>query len=221
MSHLLIDDRKYSLPKDLTLGQWKSIVAGNTPDEILCAALDITADEMALVNDDIKSIMITMLFEVLYPKAKVNLKVRGHKLIDFESISLGTFIDLDVYLTAGLDKRIVEIVNLLYGAEEDWLVSEVWGAIQMYIGWKSAIYQGYPNLFTVSGADKMSVATEHSTAKRWFDLIMVIANDDVLRMDAVTELPLKQAFNWLAWNKERKLKEHRAAEQQRLQNKTR
>jgi hypothetical protein len=221
MSHLLIDDRKYSLPKDLTLGQWKSIASANTPDTILAVALGLGFDEIALVNEDIKSIMITMLFEVLYPKAKVNLEVRGHKLIDFESITLGTFIDLDVHLTAGLNKRIDEVANLLYGAKEDWYISEVWGAVKMFVNWKAAIYKGYPNLFTVSGADKMSLPTEQTAAKGWFDLVMVLANNDVLKMDAVTELPLKQAFNWLAWNKEQKMKEHRAVQQQRLQNKTR
>ena len=36
---------------------------------------------------------------------------------------------------------------------------------------------------------------------------MVLANNDVLKMDLVSKLPLTQAFNWLAWNKEKIEKE--------------
>ena len=44
-------------------------------------------------------------------------------------------------------------------------------------------------------------------ARSWYDVILMMADEDVLKMDAVTDLPLKQALNFMAWKKEKTLKE--------------
>ena len=36
---------------------------------------------------------------------------------------------------------------------------------------------------------------------------MLLANDDILRMDEVTQQSVIKAFNWLAWNKDKQQKE--------------
>ena len=205
MAHLRIDDKKYHLPTDLSLSDWMKAAKCLTAEQSLAVTLGISIEQLRMVDKGIISLMVTLLAEVMYPAVKVNVRVQEKALIDFEKMTLGEFIDLDVLSAQGLHKTIDSMANILYG-EGQYTIKEVWGAVKMFITWKSGLYKSYPMLFKQGEVKEDSMPEYNEIAKRWFDLVMVLANGDVLKMDLVTELPVKQAFNWLAWNKDQQRK---------------
>jgi hypothetical protein len=146
-------------------------------------------------------------------------KIDNGELIDFNTITLGDFIDLEVYIE-NYKKHFPNIVGKLYQVDnpEECLISQTQPAVEYYLKWRMLLYKQYSNLFGMSHvndeADDIQQNKRENPARIWFDIVMVLADDKFLNMDEVLNKPLIQSLNWLAWNKDKKLKE---AEQLRKQ----
>ena len=134
--------------------------------------------------------------------------------MNLSTITLGQFIDLEIYITDGIHKNINKVIKHLYGVElnEDNSIKDILGGVNNYMKWRNNLYYSYKNLFNIGGNgykedDDETYLSVESVKKSWFEIIMILAKDDFLKMDDVVKQPLIQAFNWLAWNKEKKQKE--------------
>ena len=225
MYELVIGDNEYKLPKDIMLMDYVQLYKRqDDADFILGLAMKIPKDDIAVIPEKTKALAVGLVDAILNPTwVPMNNEVRGCKLINFNTITLGQFIDLEVY-TQDYYKYVPEIVKILYNTNEteDWGIGEVHSAIQGYYNWRKALYFNYKNLFgAVYENDELVEDTQdkpvknNNTAHAWYDIALLLADGKFLNLESVYEKSVIEAFNWLAWNKENKLKEAEAIRKQK------
>lgn len=214
MFKLFIGNQEYQKPEKLTVSQWSRIaVLEQTPENywrVISIALNVPEEQAILIPVDTATLGYQFIMTLMSPTDK-QYKTIHHdcKLLDFNTITLGQFIDLEVYITQDFNGNLNKIVSLLYNTTDvdHWYINDVFGATQAYLSWRSLIYHSYKNLFEVS--EKSEESTDQvSIPHVWLDITMTLADGRFLDMDPVLEKPLIQAFNWLAWNKDTKRKQH-------------
>jgi len=63
--------------------------------------------------------------------------------------------------------------------------------------------------------DGAEVQDKMHVARSWYRVIVALAGDNLLKIDSVTEEPLKKALNFMAYQKERVLEAEEKQRQQR------
>jgi len=221
MNALVIDNIEYEFPTDFKVKEWLPLTkVRNNPNMLIKLALNVPQDKIELMPEGTKSLMHQLLLSVMYPTyVKLNHVVNDCELSDLSKITLGEFIDLEVMIE-NLETNLPNILNLLYDTtkSEEMNISEVYGSIQYYLNWRKSLFTNYKNLFDTPNDDEEVVEYKpnkpHYTARVWLDIVMTLADGKFLNMDAVTDKPLIQSLNWLAWNKDKRIQE---AEQLRKQ----
>ncbi len=211
---LVIDDCEYKLPLDYTVKQWVDMsTAAINPDFMISVGMNIPVDKVDIMPESTKTMTLALLNSILKPTwIGLTREIDNGKLIDFDNITLGDFIDLEVYIE-NYKKHFPEIVGKLYthDSPEECFISQVQPAVEYYLKWRMLLYKQYSNLFGMSHvddeADDIQRGKRDNPAHIWFDIVMVLADDKYLNMDAVLNKPLIQSLNWLAWNKDKKMKE--------------
>lgn len=232
MPQLVIDSTEYNVPTEFPLKKWSELnqyafISPNYP-KIISATLGFpieTANRIPAKTQELVAVVIHTLLNT--QEYKINRVVNGGELLDFNKLTLGQFIDLEVYITRGSTKHIKQICEVLYNTsiDDNILVSEVLGACTSYFNWRTLLYKQYKNLFDIG--DENEEETEDTpnvkvdTAYAWLDVVMVLAEGKFLNVDEVLSRPVIAAFNWLAWNKTQKEKEAEKLRMQQAQNKMR
>ena len=74
--------------------------------------------------------------------------------------------------------------------------------------WRASVYKNYRNLFGLDEAAPDDTETASADIERvWYNAIMLLANEDFSNIDLVTEKPYKAALNYMAWKKEKTMRE--------------
>ena len=219
MNALVIGDKEYQLPENLSIKQWMEIQKQpfNT-DWQISVAMGVPMDEVAIIPDKTKELLNSLITVILHPAF---VKLNKTNLINVNDLKLGQFIDLEVYIGEGYNKHLDSIIKVLYQTDNvnNLTINEVWGGIEYYMKWRILLYKQYKNLFNADiediDVDEIQQDKAVKTAHIWMDIVMVLADGKFLNMDAVLEKPVIQALNWLAWNKDNKRKEAEALKQLR------
>jgi hypothetical protein len=222
MYTLVIKDNEYKVPDYLSLDKWSEVNKYDirvkfTWDRIISIVMDIPQDDVEIIPDNTKELIMLMVTTLINPLIVIPYKEVGDgKFIDLNSVTLGKFIDIELQIADGVQKNLKNIVDLLYetNIDKDISIKKVLGGVNQYLKWRDSIYAGYKNLFLVNGDedgyaqdDDFYKSTVEDIKHSWFEIIMLLANEDILRMEQVTEQSVIKAFNWLAWNKDRQQKE--------------
>lgn len=209
MPQLVIDNIEYNLPEDFSIGKWKELQNWSANEnKILSLAFGFHPSTAERIPAKTKHLALSIITATMYPQWRPIIKeVNEGKLINFESIKLGQFIDLEVYIGRDYVKYFNNIIEILYQTPVDnnWLIGDVWGGLQSYFKWRITLYNAYKNLFgihndIVEEAD-YSQDSKTDVAHIWYDTIMILADSKFLNIDAVMDKPLIEALNYLAWNK--------------------
>jgi hypothetical protein len=228
MYTLVIKGKEYKLPEDLTIDQWIEITKYDiglsfNHKKIVSLSFDIPYEEVDMIPEKTIELLISFIYVMLYPEHQpLNKEYMGGQYINMQGITLGKFIDMEIYLSQGLNKSIKEIVKTLWGVEptEEFMISGVWTGIQNFISYRNSLYKNYTNLF---GGEEDGYAeseikqTTTDIKKVWYDIILTLAEGKFLEIDKVTDKPLVSAFNWLAWNKDRMEKQKEEIKKNDLQ----
>lgn len=228
MYTLVIKDKEYKLPEDLTIDQWIEITKYDigvsfNHKKIVSLSFNIPYEEVDMIPDKTIELLISFIYVMLYPEHQpLNKEYMGGQYINMQGITLGKFIDMEIYLSEGLNKSIKDIVKTLWGVEptEEFMISGVWTGIQNFISYRNSLYKNYTNLF---GGEEDGYAeseikqTTTDIKKIWYDIILTLAEGKFLEIDKVTDKPLVSAFNWLAWNKDRMEKQKEEIKKNDLQ----
>lgn len=209
MHTLVINDKEYKMPSYISLTMWMKLMEDvNSPDHMISTVFGCTKEEAQSIPEQTKELVAAFIFSLLQPNEKSQKYLK--RLIDFEKLSIGEFIDLDVYITNGIEKHMVEVIEILFNAKDvqNWNVAHVTTGLNRFMLWKNSIYFNYKNLFYSEPTDE-DASPADNVAKMWYDIVMVLADGKFLNIEAVTDKTVMECFNWLAWNKEqqRKLKE--------------
>tara|TARA_R110000787_G_scaffold194587_1_gene306084 strand:+ start:41 stop:697 length:657 start_codon:yes stop_codon:yes gene_type:complete len=127
---------------------------------------------------------------------------------EFDKLTFGEFVDLDCYLSLGVEKYINEMMEIL-GVDTPW-ADEALQHIEQYIKWRSTIYKQYSQLFGLDGPKVDKPADEFDpkeVSRGWYNVIVELANDDILKIDQVTAEPLQKTLTFLQIKKEKQIAE--------------
>lgn len=208
---LVIDGREFQIPTDFTIKKWIEIQKWTSdPDKILSIAIGLPFDVVKIIPEKTKTLAIALITTALYPSWNKSIKPG---LISFDNMTLGQFIDLEVFVSRGYQKNIKEIINILHNTEvsEDELFTAYWPSIELYLKWRITLYNAYKNLFNIGGDDDdegdYSTDIKTDLAYGWYDNIMILADNKFLNIEPVLQQSLISALNYLAWNKTKAEKE--------------
>jgi hypothetical protein len=221
MYTLVIKENEYKVPDYLTIDKWSEVNKYDirmkfTWDRVISIIMDIPQDDVELIPENTKELIMLMVTTLLNPLLLIHHKeVGGGKYIDLNSVTLGKFIDIELQIADGVQKNLKTIVELLYETkiDNDISIKKVLGGVNHYLKWRDSIFTGYKNLFLINNddgyadSDDFYKTTVEDIKHSWFEIIMLLANEDILKMDEVTSQSVIKSFNWLAWHKDKQQKE--------------
>tara|TARA_R100000544_G_scaffold11400_1_gene5120 strand:- start:1604 stop:2263 length:660 start_codon:yes stop_codon:yes gene_type:complete len=212
-----INEKKWVIPTRVTIEEWKDLQQYEFENQahwpwIVSAISSFDAKEFDNADPDSMQLFIGFLIAACN---KRTLKVQP----DFNQLKFGEFVDLDCFLALGVEKNIVQILEVL-GVDTPW-ADEALAVIEQYIKWRGTIYKQYAQLFGLNdkrdGLPNDDIYNPKEVARGWYMVIMELADNNILHMDRVTEEPLQKTLTFLQIQKEIKIKE--AQEARKITNK--
>ena len=203
-----INDTTFEIPDRLTLDQYEMLLSFDWQDEkyyplIVSKLTGAPAEQMSQAPEKALVLAMSLIIDLMNRRTEVD-------MLDLTNITFGQFIDLDVWLTMGLDKNFKSVCGLLCPAAA--YADEAMYAIEKFAEFRVFTYRQYKVLFGITDAE-MDIAIEEGAAPKdklhvarsWYRVIVTLAGDDLLNIDAVTDEPLRKALNFMSYQKERVL----------------
>jgi len=216
MAHKLnINDQEYLIPDRLTIDQYQTMLSFDWQDNkyypmIMSQLTGAPLDQLSKAPEDALALGMSLIIQVMNKRTECD-------MMDLSAIKFGEFIDLDIYMSMGLDKYLKEIRDLLAPSAE--YADQVMSCVDKFAEFRIYTYRQYKVLFGITDqeidtaiADGAEVHDKMHVARSWYKVIVTLAGDNLLEIDRVTEEPLKKALNFMAYQKERVLE---AMEKQR------
>lgn len=205
MVQLNVNEVSYKIPERLTLDQWKEVAKWNFEEptdwpRIIAAVTGADWRTLSLGKDEAVALAIAFIIQTMNHRKEYQIK-------DFNQLTFGQFVDLDVWLTMGIDKHIDDVVNMLSDGTE-WADEAMW-LVDRYAEFRLHTYRQYKVLFGIDRDGGGEALPEDfdplKIAKGWYKIIVGLANDNILNIDSVTDEPLKKVLNFLALQKEKQI----------------
>ena len=208
------DNEEVKLPEDLTIDQWSQILKWDFADpthwpRILSIATGVPTELLQQANREGLELGVVFIGSILTKRTKID-----H--IDFADMSFGVWVDLDVYVAQGIDKSIKDMMGLLAPTVKS--ASEALYVIDAYNHFRSFILRQYKEVFDYTeGASEETLEPVdwQQTARSWYSIIVDLAGENLLNIDAITDEPLKKVLNFMALQKQKALEAQMRQRQQK------
>ena len=208
MVSINIDNQEYKIPSEPTVKEWQALMKYdfNEFEQWTAIINELTGAPLAALNAmdyEQKKLAVVMIAHGIQQRQELPLP-------DFNELEFGAWIDIEYYLAMGLDKSITDVITRLgYSIT---LAKEALFVTEKYMAWRESIYKQYASLFSYDDAelDEMVETNRQSAnevAKGWYNILVDLAGDNVLNIERVTELKIKQALNFMATRKEKQIAE--------------
>ncbi len=213
-----INDKQFAIPDRLTVAEYSKAIQFDWSDPkyypmIISQLTGAPLPLMSKANDEILHLGMGFVVKSMNDRKEC-------KMLDLEGLTFGQWVDLDVYLTGGLDTNIEKIIAILT-PDAKWADEAMW-AIDQYAAFRTYIYRQYSVLFGINEKqtfDELEPEDKdrQANARAWYKIIVGLANGDILKLDAVTEQPLKKTLNFMSLQKEQQLEENQRKLKERRQ----
>ena len=217
MVEITINNKTYKMPETMAIDTWSAILKWDFEDPKHWPRIVGTAigcNPLLLQNADEESLELAIIFIATSVQKRVKVACK-----DFNTLTFGEFVDLEVYLTYGLDKHIKDIMKILDADCQD--VAQALWLIDRYVEFRNYTYRQYSTLFGLNDPtdpdEEAEAADPLVVAKSWYKIIVGLAGDNILNIDDVTDQPLKKALNFMALEKEKQLEEEQRLLKQKRQ----
>jgi hypothetical protein len=171
-------------------------------------AIGIPIELLERCNPDHKAQIIIMLDSVKLFESDI-------KTIDMKQMSFGNFVDLDVYFYNNPLKYYKEILDVLT-PNVDVKELKIWDLMKvfnLFLEFRLWLYKQYKGLFgweekTDRDEDgQLQPKNISEIAGAWFNVICVLSNEDINKIDETTNQPIMKVLNFLARKKDKDNKE--------------
>ena len=218
MVTLKVDNNRYTIDGNPTVDQWQELMKWDFESHVHWPYIihAVTGLEYYLISEmshDQQKLAVVMIGHAISERKQVTLP-------DFEAITFGTFVDLEYLLAMGTANTMTRILDKL-GSPHKHVQEALW-VVENYMKWRNNLFKRYAALFGLNDGleddDKMVKPKQPiQVASEWYRVIVELANDDVLKIKEITELGVKEVFNFMAVRKEKQLAELKKAKQQKQQ----
>ena len=215
-----INNKKYEIPERLTIAQYQKAIQFDWEDPkyypmIVSQLIDAPLYLLNKAPQESMVLAIALVVQAMNQRTKVD-------TLELDKIRFGEFIDLDVYLTLGIEQHFEDIAKILC-PKAKWADEVMW-AIDRFASFRTHTYRQYKILFGLTDSDLESTEIDDrepkdklASARGWYRIIVSLAGEDILKMDAVTEQPLTAALNFMALQKEKIMEENEQKLKQKRQ----
>ena len=220
MATININSKRYEIPERLTIEQYQKAMAFDWEDPkyypmIVSQLTGAPIKMLKAAGEEPLTLAIALIVHQMNQRTKCKMK-------DLTDITIGEFVDLDVWISLGVDKHLQDMANILC-PKAKWADEAMW-AVDEFSKFRMFTFRQYQALFGVRDKD-FEEAKERldlrpdpmQTARSWYKVIVSLAQEDLLKIDKVTEEPLKKALNFMALQKEKALEEQQRQLQQKRQ----
>ena len=212
MYSLEIEGKKYQLDQEWNVNTWLQLHKWNPEEQwqwpkMIEIASGAPAELVAELDYDIQYEAILIVTGNMVPNwAQLQTKIGSYKLINIENLTIGQFVDLEVALSRGLEKNLDWLVSILYDCPKKdvltWNYEWAFAALQTWYVHRKNILEGYTDLFELGEVEEDSRTIKVDPAHNWYDLLMVLAEEQFLNIHQVVDRPVHEALNFLAWKKD-------------------
>ena len=219
MVTLKIDNNRYKIDGNPTIEQWQEIMKWDFESHVHWPYIiqAVTGLEFYIIREmdhEQQKLAVTMIAYTIGERKQVELP-------DFEALTFGQFVDLEYLMAHGTEKSLHQILNKL-GADYKY-AQEALYVVEQYMAWRTNLFKRYSALFGLNDGSleedgPQKPKTPVKVASEWYRVIVELANDDVLKIKEITELGVKETFNFMAVRKEKQLAELNALKQQKRTN---
>ena len=221
-----VGDKKYEVPQQLTVDQFAAIQQFGYDNEkaqkLICAT--VLKTPLNAFNDVEEEDLATLLAICLIPLSALEKAEKTIPSLNMETLTFGQFVDLDVVSHRGLKQNLPELIAILHEVE----VAEVleqpidlyWPAVQEWLDFRSKLYSSYSGFFGIEENDAREAGGEqesHDAARVWYTAMMILADEDFLKIHQVVERPVIEAMNFLAYIKDKRFRERQEQKQRQAQ----
>ena len=219
---IIVNKQKYEFAERLTIEQWQSVMQYdfhnpmNWPT-IIHLVTGVPRKDLAKGSQETLELGAALIVQMCNQRQETKIK-------PLDTLTFGEFVDIDSYAALGLDKHLKSITEIL-APEVEWADQAVW-ALEQWIHYRTWIFRQYSALFDIDEDsdpdedDEVKLPDPESVPRNWYKIIVDLANDDILKLDEVTDQPLIKALNFLALRKERRLEENMRIVEQNMKLKT-
>ena len=214
-----INKKQYEIPDRLTVEQYSKAIQFDWSDPkyypmIVAQLTGAPIKQLILAEQDAMLLAMGFMVKAMNDRKQC-------QMIDLDAMTFGQFVDLDVYLTGGLDQNFSAIIDIIapyarYADEAMW-------AVDQYADFRTYTYRRYSALFGLNEkqtSDELEddiPKTKDASARAWYKIIVGLANGDVLKLDEITDQPLTKMLNFMALQKEQQLEENQRKLKERRQ----
>lgn len=163
--------------------------------------IDILLDDKTDLDQETQKLLLSIFFGMIQEEEI--------KLKDFETITFGEFVDIEVYLAQGTTKTLDKILKIIAPYCKD--INGGLYALNKYLQFRQFLFKQYKGLFSTNETSDEDEKPEHPEKiafrimKSWYKIIVDLAGGDILKMDNITDQPYKKVLNFMAHQKEQVL----------------
>ena len=207
----------YTIEEWMQLQKWDPSIEENWP-RLMSDATGITLDTAKQIPLETMQVAIGLLMVTLSPDhCALKDLVEDHRLIDFNEITFGQFVDLEVMISRDPRKTLDKMIAVMYQAKDtrNWQLRDTWPSLQKYLVFRKGVYNSYKALFEIDDIDQGTAEEVKDQGHAWYDMAMILADEKFLNIDSAVDRPLTEAFNFLAWKKDQALKMEQQIQKQK------
>jgi hypothetical protein len=205
-----VNNTKWNIPDRITTKEWVALQKWDITQEahwshIINEIVQVPIEDLQDAEEESLQLFIGFLI------GAINKRTLKHSP-NFNTLTFGQFVDLDCYMSLGIEKHIDEILKILE-VDTPWS-DEALAIIELFIQWRSTIYKQYKTLFGLDDKDFEEIDPDavrnfdpKDVSRAWYQVIVELALEDVLKMDLITDEPLHKILTFLQIKKEKALKE--------------
>ena len=202
-----VNGHKIRIPERFTIDEWCALQKFDFDaplqwPQILEHITDISASVYRQADEESLQLFMGFVITAMNARKRVELP-------DFNKLNFGQFVDLDCYVSIGIDKHIKDMLTILE-TDTPWAPQALW-SIEQFILWRTSVYRRYAQLFGLEDKDFKDFVEEQdeqdpmAVSRGWYNVIVELAGEDLLKMDQITEEPLDKVLTFLQIKKEKQI----------------
>ena len=208
-----IGTQEYTVPEVITTELFQSAMAWNIEDSknlkpFVSVMADCPLHQINLLDDATFEVILAIcVTRIDFSDTELRRNIGAYQLLDFHSMNFGQFVDIDMLISDGMAKHVIELTQKLYGMPESVAanvpIKNVWNALVAATEWRQDTYRDYDEFFEISDnrGDEDVVVSLEGIQLMWYNAVLVLAEKQFLNIQHVVERPYKEALNFLTWKK--------------------
>ena len=217
-----IDDTVYEIPEVINLSMFVRALAWDITDyknlkPFVSTITNCSIAKLDLLDTETFELILGVCVTLLdVSEATTSRNLGIYKLKSFNEFTFGEFMDIDILLAGGgIKKHAPELISKIYDmpieVAEQKDIKVAWGSLLELAKFREQVYLEFDEFFGTGGTSDSNKETKEFDISElqymWYGAVLILADNQFLNINSVTERPYKEALNFLTWKKHQADKE--------------